>query len=220
MRPIYAVMAGLAVIAATGLGAFANEPKSTVHEMTIELPNGGVEHIRYKGDVRPHVTVRKVPASQFETWFNDDAVYADPFVVSFCDMSAQMSRIANEIYQLQAAMHRRMQLMMREADEMARLSTNSSDALMKAGLTNTAPGSVSYSYVSTSTGNGTCTRTVQVTTQPNGKPQVVSKSSGNCADRSLSAPAPVLERREPARGTLSISAQRDSAAAIPAVYSR
>ncbi|MBI1212095.1 MAG: hypothetical protein GC190_11575 [Alphaproteobacteria bacterium] len=220
MRPIYAVLAGVAVVAATGIGAFASEPKSTVHEVTIDLPGGGIEHIRYTGNVLPHVTVRTIPQSELQAEFDSDPAFSDPFFVSFGDMSDQMSRMANEMYRMQAAMHQRMQVMMQQAQQMQRLGAAGPNALIEADLANQAPGSVSYSYMSTSTGNGSCTQMVQVTTSKNGKPNVVSKTSGNCADTSLSSPAPVLDRTPPAPNVLSISAHRSDGTATPAVYTR
>jgi hypothetical protein len=43
------------------------------------------------------------------------------------------------------------------------------------------PGTASYTMVSTWSGNGVCTQSVEITTPANGgKPRVVSHSSGNC----------------------------------------
>jgi hypothetical protein len=41
-------------------------------------------------------------------------------------------------------------------------------------------GTESYSMVSTWSGNGVCTQSVEITSPANGKPRVVSHSSGNC----------------------------------------
>jgi hypothetical protein len=41
-------------------------------------------------------------------------------------------------------------------------------------------GGHSYSYISTMSGNGVCSRSVEITSQGNGPPRVVSHSSGNC----------------------------------------
>jgi hypothetical protein len=48
-------------------------------------------------------------------------------------------------------------------------------------LGNLAPGTESYSMVSTWSGNGVCTQSVEITAPANGgKPRVVSHSSGTC----------------------------------------
>lgn len=58
-------------------------------------------------------------------------------------------------------------------------------ALPPSGLTEVAlrdmpPGGRSYSFVSTMSGNGMCTRSVEITATGNGPPRIVSHSSGDC----------------------------------------
>ena len=213
MRPIYAVLAGLAAVAATGIGAFANEPNTTVHEAIIE-PGGGFEFPHKIGVADIAVVTVRTPPPMSESPLSP---FNDPFVAYFGDMADEMARISNEMYQMRAVMDRRMEMMMREADEMARLNASGADTLVEASASPTA-GDVSYTYVSTTSGSGTCARVVEVTTDAKGKRHVASKTSGDCSGTSLSAP--VLDRAEPTPGVLSISASRGDGALIPAIYRR
>jgi hypothetical protein len=52
------LIAGIAAVALAGSAAWAAD---NVHQMTVQLPGGGVEHITYTGDVAPKVRV--VPMS-------------------------------------------------------------------------------------------------------------------------------------------------------------
>lgn len=52
-----------------------------------------------------------------------------------------------------------------------------------AAMGNLPAGTIRYSFVSTSSANGTCSRSVQVTSLGAGQPpKVVSNASGNCGD--------------------------------------
>src|SRR5579863_5819649 len=63
-----------------------------------------------------------------------------------------------------------------------------SGQLTEAAFRNLPPGSQSYSFISTMSGNGVCTQSVEITSQGNGAaPRVVSHSSGNCAPGSAPA---------------------------------
>jgi hypothetical protein len=65
------------------------------------------------------------------------------------------------------------------------------------------PGSQSYSFVSTMSGSGVCTRSVEITSMGNGAaPRVVSHSSGNCGSAegnpgSVNLPGAPLPAKQP-----------------------
>jgi len=174
MRIIRMVL--LAGIAAVGLAGFAEAGSPAVHTLTIRLPGGGIETIRYTGDVAPKVMLAPPQMVAFAPAF--PAFPVDP-------VFARLERIS-------AAMHRQMTDMMQQAEMM---DAQSSDQLSQAMLKN-APGS-GYSFVSTMSGNGICMRSVQITSTPGGKPQVVSHTSGDCKGAPASAGQAVLPAAPP-----------------------
>ncbi len=164
MRLIHAsLLVGAAVL---GLGALALPAAAidpAVHEMTLQLPGGGSETIRYTGDVAPKVTLVQAPF---------DVDWSTPVTSGFAPSFAALDRIA-------ADMDRQMDAFWRQAQTMARWSPDSS--LTKASLPQLMPGGLAYSFVSESFGNNVCTRMTEITSASNGgKPRVVSRTSGNC----------------------------------------
>jgi hypothetical protein len=146
-----AAIAGLAATA-----AIAAPLETPMHVLTVQLPGGGVEHIRYSGDVQPRVVV--MPA------------WSVGFAPTFAPMwpgsaFAQMDRQMNAMMQQARAMQAAVQ-----------------SGRFDAGFANVPPGGVGYSRISVwSSGNGGCMRTVEMTSQTGGaRPQVVSNTSGNC----------------------------------------
>ena len=152
----------------------ASAQSASSHVMTVRLPDGGVAQIRYTGNVAPQVSVSEGPAPapaainllapmpQLVEWgFGADS----PF--------AMMDRISAEMDRQAAAM-------LRQADALAAQAR--SGQVTEAATRNLPPGSASYSFVSTMTGNGVCTQSVEITSQGNGQaPRVVRHSSGNCS---------------------------------------
>jgi hypothetical protein len=62
------LLAGTAALGLAGIGSLAEAQTSNTHVMTVQLPNGTVEQIRYSGDVPPQIVV--VPnAPSFESPF-------------------------------------------------------------------------------------------------------------------------------------------------------
>lgn len=160
-----AVFASIAALAAVGTAVAASHDS---HVMKVDLPDGSIARIEYKGDVAPKVTV--APALNFVPvhWF-------DPFAAPF----TLFDRIA-------ADMDRQTDMMMRQVRSLQlRPSTDGKVDLAAFGAL--PAGTVSYSFVSTGTGKGTCSRSLQVTSfGPGQPPKVVSNSSGECRD----TPAP------------------------------
>jgi len=181
--------AALAVAGATGL-ALAATP--VFHTMTIRLPGGGVEHIRYTGKVAPSVAFVSGPAvANIGYW---DAAW--PFA-DFDRISAMMDRQFAQMMDQARAL-----------DQMA-----ASGGLNEAVLKDAPPGTSSYSMVTTVGGNGVCSRSVQITSSPGGgKPKVVSQSSGNCGSQSGGSMQGVSAGATQANGLQSISFKAGRAA--------
>jgi len=164
MRLIHAsLLVGAAVL---GLGAFALPAAGNdqpTHEMTIQLPDGGTETIRYTGDVAPKIHFVDAPFA---------IAWPAPVAFSFGPSFAAFDQIA-------ADMDRQMNALWRQAQTMASWPTNGE--LSQAALQNLGPGGSAYTVVSESVGNNFCTRMTKITSSPNGgKPKVVSRTSGNC----------------------------------------
>ena len=104
-----------------------------------------------------------------------------------------------ELRRISAEMDRRAAQMMREAA----LLSSGSPQIIETALRDLPAGAQSYTFVSTMSGNGVCTRSVQITSTGNGAPKVVRNSSGNCgpetgASGSASRPAEVYVPTRPA----------------------
>jgi hypothetical protein len=149
-----------------GLGAFAlpaagKDP--AVHQMTIQLPDGGTETIRYTGAVAPKVSFVETPFAI--AWPAPIAFGFEPTFAAFNRIAADMDRQMDALWQQAAALQN---------------WSNGGD-LSQAALQNLGPGGSAYTVVSESFGNNVCTRMTQITSSPNGgKPKVVSRTSGNC----------------------------------------
>jgi hypothetical protein len=126
--------------------------------MTVQLPGGGVEEIRYTGDVPPQVRVEPVVAATAIPWIDPT-----PF--------AEFDRIS-------AAMDRQAMLLLRQA---ALLNSPNANLVDTAALAQLPPGSREYTFFSTASGSGICTRSMEMTATGNRPPKVVTHSSGNCA---------------------------------------
>lgn len=152
-----AAVLGLGAVAFPALG---KDPAT--HEITIQLPGGGSEIIRYTGNVPPKVIFAADPFAVAWT--------AEPF--AFAPSFATIQRIAADV-------DRQMDAFWRQAQIMA--SWPAVNGLSQAAISNLPPGSSSYSVVSESFGNKVCTRMTEITASPDGgKPKVVSRTSGNC----------------------------------------
>jgi hypothetical protein len=162
-----ALLAGAAAVAVAGLSGVATARDLNTHLMTLQLPDGGVAEIRYTGDVPPQVVFNPAPAS-WDTFMPVSSVFGpgSPF--------AMLERIS-------AAMDREAASLMRQAEMLADVPAFGAHQPIEAALPNLPPGTQSYSMVSTWSGNGVCTRSVEITSPANGgQPRVVSHNSGNC----------------------------------------
>lgn len=153
-RKVILVGAGIAgLVAATAGAALAGD---AMHEMTLRLPDGSVEHVRYLGDIRPDISFGGEGDVAFAPVF-DDAFDASPF--------ADIERISAAMEQQQAAM--------------LRMATGAG-GMTEADLGKLPQGVQEYRSVSFFSGNGNCTESVRYSSSGNGQPQVERTSSGSC----------------------------------------
>lgn len=168
------LLAGAAILAVTATAALADSKEPAFHEMTIQLPGGGTEHVRYTGNAPPQIVV--APNGAWAGPFA--AAFAAPFF-GFGPAAADLERISAQM----DAQMRQMNAMVHEAETMA---MQNPQGRFEAALRNAPAGSYGYSSVSVWSSNGTCTRTVRMVEPGQGaQPQFVSNTSGNCG----SAPA-------------------------------
>ena len=162
-----ALLAGVAAVAVAGLSGVALARDLDTHVLTVQVPGGGVAEIRYTGDVPPQVVFSPVPTA-WGAFMPVGAFFgpASPF--------AALDRIS-------AAMDREAASLIRQAQMLANAPAFAPNQPIETALGNLPPGTESYSMVSTWSGNGVCTQSVEITSPVNGgKPRVVSHSSGNC----------------------------------------
>lgn len=171
VRPLRtALLAGVAA-SVIGLSGAALAQNAQAHVMTVQIPGGGVAQIRYIGDVPPRIVFGESPATT-------DVPAPMPSLFGPASPFAMLDRISAEMDRQAAAM-------LRQAD--ALVAQARSGRLTETAIGNLPPGSEGYSFVSTMSGDGVCTQSVQITSRGNGTPpRVVSHSSGNCG----SEPAP------------------------------
>lgn len=163
-----AVLAGVVGLVAVGTAMAASHDK---HLLNIAMPDGSIAKIEYQGDVAPRVMVTPaetvaVPIALFE-----------PFAVSAFDTEpfAALDRMA-------AQMDREMNAVIRQAAALQQAQPLSPDGKLDMAAFGKMPaGTIHYSFVSTSSGNGTCNRTVQMTYYGQGQqPKILQTSSGDC----------------------------------------
>lgn len=158
-----AFLAGVAAVAAIGTAVAASHDS---HVMKVGLPDGTVARIEYEGDVAPKVTV--APASSVAP-----IAWLDPFEPA---PFALFDRIA-------ADMDRQSDLVMRQVRVLPLPAIADDGKIDLTALRGLPPGTVSYSFVSTTNGGRTCSRSVQVTSVGSGRQaKVISNSSGDCRE--------------------------------------
>ncbi|WP_312312656.1 hypothetical protein [Sphingobium yanoikuyae] len=158
-----ALLAGVAAVAAIGTALAASHDS---HVMKVGLPDGTVAHIEYEGDVAPKVAV--APASSVAP-----IAWLDPFEPA---PIALFDRIA-------ADMDRQSDLMMRQVRALPLPAMAGDEKIDLTALRSLPAGTVSYSFVSTTNGGSTCSRSVQITSLGSAQqPKIVSKSSGDCRE--------------------------------------
>lgn len=160
---------GLCAAALLGLASFAAaQGHARTHVMTVRLPDGSVEQIRYTGDIAPRVVVSAQAAP---------VVMANPVAAPF-DWNAPFALLD----QVSAQMDRQSQAMMQELD-----------ALAMPGAGVAAFGGPAFdqglAFASSLTGKGVCGHSVEVTQSGGQAAAVVRRSWGDCAKTPAAKPA-------------------------------
>ena len=163
------ILAGFAALTLAGSVALAADKGTPRYEITIPLPGGGTEHIQYTGNVAPQVRFNSLPFAV--VWPDRTAFWVDPSFAAFDRMSAEMDRQIDALFQ--------------QTRSLTFAPMPDSQGLSEAALKSLPPGSSSYSWISTFTGDHVCTQMLQITAPVNGgKPEVVSNQSGDCDAKS------------------------------------
>ena len=146
-------------LATAALAGSAVAADHAIHTMNVALPDGSVAKVRYVGDQAPQIAV--VPVAMRAA----PVAMIDPSFAAFDQMFAAMDAQADA--------------MMQHAAAMAQMPATTAP-LQQAALQNAPAGTVSYSYVSTTSSNG-CTQSVRETSDGSaGQPQVIRTSVGKC----------------------------------------
>jgi hypothetical protein len=199
MKPLSKLaFAGAVVIAAAGVTAAAAGEIRNMHVLTVSLPDGSQEQIRYVGDTPPQVRLQPGLAA-----VADPFGPASPFAL-MRQISAQMDREAAAMFQ--------------QAAVMPGPGFMRPDGLMQVDLGRLPPGVQGYEMVSTVTGSGVCTKTVRYTASDRGQPpKVLTSSSGACdgAPDRQGGPTAVGADRAPTSAPTLVQAQAPTKAAPP-----
>lgn len=195
-----AVLAGVAALAAVGTAVAASHD---THMMKIALPDGSIARIEYHGDVAPKVVVGPAaPATLPVAFF-------DPFTLSGFDMAP-----FTELEQAAARMDREMEAMIRQTAALSAQPPAPDGKIDMAAFGKMPAGVVHYSFVSTSSGNGACSRSVQVTSYGAGaQPKVVQTSSGDC--KGMPEVTPAATAVQPPIRPQPVKAEAKAAAPVP-----
>lgn len=151
------ILAGVAALALAGGTELALA--QPLHSMTVRLPAGGLAQIQYSGNVPPRVAfLPESPAAEYDH-------SASPF--------AMLDRISAQI-------DREMDALISDV-AIGPLFVNPV-RVFDVDMHNLPPGTVQYSVVSTTAGDGDfCTRSMKITrTAPGAHPHVVEHTSGDC----------------------------------------
>ena len=170
IRP--ALLAGAAAVALAGLAGAAAAQNPATHVVTVALPGGGIETIRYSGNVAPRIEFVPAPAAAFA-----------PMPSLFGPQSpfAALDRISAEMDRQAASLFEEAQMLAREPSP-----------LSEAAVQSLPPGSRSFSYVASFNGNNVCTQSMTVISQGGGRPpKVVTHSSGDCSTAGGAQPGSV-----------------------------
>jgi hypothetical protein len=162
-----AILVGVAAIALAGVAGLATAEINNAQVLDVRLPDGGLAHIRYVGDIPPTVSFDPSPiALPILLPTPDPFGFTSPFV-ALDRISQAMDRQADAIFQ-----------------ELAGGSGLAADGrdLTKIDIGKLPPGAQGYSVVSTMSGSGVCTRSIEYRSLGDGKPpQVSTHVSGTCA---------------------------------------
>lgn len=198
------LLAGAAALAFVGLSGLAQANTPRTHVLTVQLPNGVTEQIRYTGDVPPQVVLMPEAMSSAEVApRTTDFDAASPF--------AMLQRISAEMDREAAAMFQATDSLMSQPDP---------GSITEAALGRLPAGTEGYSLISTFSGAGVCTRSVQISYSGGGqKPRIVSSTAGDCGGSHHSAaPTELPGSPEPAHQPRTIQVKANSAPAVANPY--
>jgi hypothetical protein len=166
----------IAGVAAAAIAGVATAAALNTHTLTVRLPGGGVERIIYTGNVAPRVEVAPMGAPVPVVWAAEPG-FDDTAFAAMDQMSAQMDR--------------EMAAMFQQVDALESRAVASQRDLRSVSTADMPAGAQSFSFVSTMSGGGVCSRSVEITSTGHGqKPRVVSQTSGNCG----TSAAPTMSR--------------------------
>lgn len=177
-----AVLAGAAALCAAGTAMAAS---NDTHVVKVDLPDGSVARIEYKGDVAPKVTIDRGGALPV-AWIAAPSPFA-AFDRVFADMDRQAAA------------------MLRQAQAIEAFPPDGAGKPDLAAFGGMPAGTVSYRFVTSSDGSRVCTRSWRLTAEGAGQaPKMVSTSSGDCGDAATPAPArgAAPAKAAPAPGTV------------------
>ncbi|QAY75099.1 hypothetical protein [Sphingosinicella sp. BN140058] len=178
-KALFAAAGSLALAGAATAAGHAQTPEAGAAKvLRVVLPDGSIQHVRYRGAVPPTLVV--VPVRRV----------APPMALIADDMFAPFSMFD----QIAAAMDQQMDMMLRQAaatqSGAPASATGAPGVRLTSGGDAPPPGLVSYSFSSTTQGGVTCSRSVQMISQGAGKaPLVTEKTEGDC-DAAPAAAAP------------------------------
>ena len=165
IQPVHALV-GAAIVALAGVTGLAAAEIKNTHVLDVRLPDGVQAHIRYVGDTPPEVSF--APVTPPRLIFSP---IADPFGSE--SSFATLRRISE-------AMDRQAEAMLHGANTGALPLPAGWDAT-PVDVEKLPPGLQGFSRVSTVSGAGVCTRTLQYKSIGDGKPpQVETRVSGAC----------------------------------------
>jgi hypothetical protein len=154
------VFVGVAALAAVVTALASGQDD---HVMKLHLPDGSTAQIAYEGDIAPHVAIVPAHALVPVGWF-------DPFAIA---PVGPLDQLAADIGLQTDKMVQQMRSRGLQPNADGRVDVTAFGAL--------PAGTVRYSFVSSSTDEGVCSRSVQVTSfGPGHPPKVVANSSGEC----------------------------------------
>jgi hypothetical protein len=196
------LLAGAAMIIFAGV-AQAHCPGT--HVLTIPLPGGGTEQIRYSGCVAPEVFLGTDPALVEPPMLSSAYGPESPFAI--------LQRISEEMNQRAASL-------LQQAEAMTKQFPADRDRMIQADFGGFPPNGHSYALVSTMSANGVCGHSVEITSSGNGeRPRVVSRSFGQCRAPRAAAPGNVSVPPKPRHRTDTIMATTQGSQSVDAAHS-
>jgi hypothetical protein len=182
------VLACGAAVSVAGISLPAAARSGQPHIVTLRLADGGLVQVRYTGETSPVVVEQAVP--ELTALPDPDPAFA-------------------ALEQLSALMERQEAVMLREAAMLTAMP-------MTPGAL--PAGAQYYSYSSSVSANGTCTRSTAITYTGGGlKPRMVSSTSGDCSAAKASPGLRIEAPHIPAHLMTASAPETDQAAIRPAV---